>query len=360
MMCRVRRKHVSPDFDWVSVFQGSGGLNGLLYTLRTGTPPDQVVTGVPSDQVGTGGGVANQPSNSVAIGSAAAPSETTKELDPIALFEKAKDAVVFAGQVLTKAEKFSNAQVRLSEEFVKQTFPIDPEDDHYNYCILCGLIGDVICCEGCPNVVHPRCINLEDIPDEDWYCSRCQREGKVPPVDSMKGGENDSSDARKQSTIVVACEGADVLPESMAAPDGLDDDADRLEGMLSELKSLRPIRPKKPKKTPSKEQKDEDSDKEKDEESDEEKDDDGDEDNRPSSPGVTLRRSSRGARRTDSPDVEGGDDHGGGRDSDHDVRAPPARIRVGMRVKKKFGGSYFYGTVLVRDPVLPLFQRFNE
>jgi hypothetical protein len=336
MMCRVRRKHELPDFDWLTVFQGSGGLDGLLHTLRTGEPPGEFMSA---------GSVANRPENqpsgaSVNVGGDLSNAVVGK-VDPIAILEKAKKAVMFADQVLAKAEKFSKAPVRLSEEFVKHSFPIDPDDDHYNYCILCGLIGDVICCEGCPNVVHPRCVNLEDIPDEDWYCSRCQREGKVPAIDEKTNGKN-VPESQKPSAIATACEGPDLLPETMAAPDGLDDDADRLETILAELKSMRPIQPKKlkqPKKASDEEQKGEDSDKDGDSDKD-------DEDDEPSPPALSLRRSSRNPRRSGSGDDN--DDSSLGEDSDHDVRAPPSRIRVGMRVKKKFGDRYFYGKILVR------------
>jgi hypothetical protein len=427
MTCRVRKNHSMPDFDWVSVFQGTGGLDGLLYTLRTGRePPEETMAD--NAAITDSQHVASLPSgNAVADAAVAATAvnDGTKEPDPFVLLDKAVGAVSLANEVLEKAQKFATAPVRLSEQFVDATFPIDPSDDHYNYCILCGLIGDVICCEGCPNVVHPHCVNLAAIPDEDWFCSRCKRQGKGPgsksegelkdnasadsqkvsavstgaetssgeekkddaiipdsqdssdsPGAGTKDGEKEdgdtnseshkpsaavagatesqepsaaaseeekkgeeSSKSQKPSEALAASVGADVLPALMAAPFGLDDEADRLEGILSELKAARPIRPKKPKKESikSKEQDDMES--------------SGDEDEPPSSPAGKARPS----RSTRSSATKAGKGSDGGDSSDDDAeqeeygaRPQPMRIRVGMKVKKYFGKEhgYFYGKVL--------------
>jgi hypothetical protein len=332
--------------------------------------------------------------------------------------------VSLADEVLEKAQKFAMAPVRLSEQFVDASFPIDPSDDHYNYCILCGLIGDVICCEGCPNVVHPHCVNLAAIPDEDWYCSRCKRQGKgsrssedelkdsanadsqkvsavstgaatssgeekkddaiIPnsrdlsdtPGSGAKDSEKEdgdtsseshtptaavagasesqepsaaeseeekkveeSSKSQEPSDALAASVGADVLPALMAAPFGLDDEADRLEVILSELKAARPIRPKKPKKesTESKEEN--------------EVEKSGDEDEPPSSPAGKTRpsRSTRSSASKAGEAADGDDSSDDDAEEEHyGARPQPMRIRVGMKVKKYFGKEhgYFYGKVL--------------
>lgn len=33
--------------------------------------------------------------------------------------------------------------------------------------------GDVVCCDGCRAVYHLACINMESLPDEDFFCPLC-------------------------------------------------------------------------------------------------------------------------------------------------------------------------------------------
>ena len=93
--------------------------------------------------------------------------------DPRELLKKARAALALASKIHREAEKLSNSTVRLSEYFIKTTFPFDPTDNHYMYCIICGLSGDLLCCDGCSNVVHPSCVGISDIPEDDWYCEKC-------------------------------------------------------------------------------------------------------------------------------------------------------------------------------------------
>ena len=39
--------------------------------------------------------------------------------------------------------------------------------------MLCNEGGNIILCENCPNAVHPQCIGLEKVPDDDWLCDTC-------------------------------------------------------------------------------------------------------------------------------------------------------------------------------------------
>ncbi|CAM9754662.1 unnamed protein product [Chrysoparadoxa australica] len=55
------------------------------------------------------------------------------------------------------------------------------EDGHKDDCFYCDNGGDVLMCEGCPEVYHQACLPAgpsKDIllfhgEDEDWYCDRC-------------------------------------------------------------------------------------------------------------------------------------------------------------------------------------------
>ncbi|CAG9318476.1 unnamed protein product [Blepharisma stoltei] len=41
-------------------------------------------------------------------------------------------------------------------------------------CFICGEDdGTLLCCDGCPKVVHQECVMLEKIPEGDWYCNEC-------------------------------------------------------------------------------------------------------------------------------------------------------------------------------------------
>ena len=48
---------------------------------------------------------------------------------------------------------------------------------HEDNCFFCEDGGELICCEGCTRVVHPECIGFDKIPDEDWYCDSCNKQG---------------------------------------------------------------------------------------------------------------------------------------------------------------------------------------
>lgn len=39
--------------------------------------------------------------------------------------------------------------------------------------MVCGYIGDLLCCDGCPNVVHSKCIGLTEVPEGEWFCEEC-------------------------------------------------------------------------------------------------------------------------------------------------------------------------------------------
>ena len=48
---------------------------------------------------------------------------------------------------------------------------------HEDNCFFCEDGGELICCEGCTRVVHPECIGLNEVPEEDWYCDSCNKQG---------------------------------------------------------------------------------------------------------------------------------------------------------------------------------------
>eukprot|EP00887_Chlorella_sp_A99_P004963 scaffold4.g4963.t1 len=48
------------------------------------------------------------------------------------------------------------------------------EDENDEFCYLCGLGGDLLCCETCPATYHTACMGLEEPPEGDWYCPTCK------------------------------------------------------------------------------------------------------------------------------------------------------------------------------------------
>ncbi|KAK9827463.1 hypothetical protein WJX74_003733 [Apatococcus lobatus] len=61
-------------------------------------------------------------------------------------------------------------QERHCPTFQPPELPTDINDD---CCHICGLQGDLFCCEGCPAVAHAVCLGLPMPPQGDWYCPLC-------------------------------------------------------------------------------------------------------------------------------------------------------------------------------------------
>jgi len=101
-----------------------------------------------------------------------------KDKERIQHFDKASRALSLADNLLRQAKEEVDLPLLLSDEFIENYFPVDPSDGHYNYCTICGLSGDVICCENCPIVMHRYCAGIVDVPDGDWFCSKCTSKGK--------------------------------------------------------------------------------------------------------------------------------------------------------------------------------------
>ncbi|KAL8087856.1 hypothetical protein AgCh_037846 [Apium graveolens] len=65
-----------------------------------------------------------------------------------------------------------------SEEYkarknANQTVQVDESDENDDNCGLCGGEGELICCDSCPSTFHRVCLNEQEIPEGNWYCSRC-------------------------------------------------------------------------------------------------------------------------------------------------------------------------------------------
>lgn len=51
----------------------------------------------------------------------------------------------------------------------------EARDTNYDECVLCGMDGSLICCDGCPAAYHARCVGLSKVllPDGNWFCPEC-------------------------------------------------------------------------------------------------------------------------------------------------------------------------------------------
>lgn len=51
----------------------------------------------------------------------------------------------------------------------------DTEDGNSDECYLCGMDGNLLCCDDCPAAFHSKCVGVvEDLlPEGNWFCPEC-------------------------------------------------------------------------------------------------------------------------------------------------------------------------------------------
>lgn len=176
--CRIREGHSNRDFVWADYLKEIGGVDGLILRLHPKWRPPPIMTSsslsTPRDDVDHEAEIENDQASQSQIAVEATLTIKTKCPPPAELRSKAKEALKIANQLLQHAKKDAEKPVMLGADFLNSHYDVDPEDGHFEICIMCGLGGDVICCETCPMVSHPKCVNMESIPDEDWHCYLCK------------------------------------------------------------------------------------------------------------------------------------------------------------------------------------------
>ncbi|KAM0823271.1 hypothetical protein ACQ4PT_070973 [Festuca glaucescens] len=64
----------------------------------------------------------------------------------------------------------------------------DVDDGNSDECYLCGMDGNLLCCDGCPSAFHSKCVGVvEDLlPEGDWYCPECSMQKNNGPKNMSK------------------------------------------------------------------------------------------------------------------------------------------------------------------------------
>ena len=222
--CRVLRKHKNLDCDWSTLV--SDGIDFV---------DDQIKILDPVALNGAGDDLFENSQQEKAQLESLPPDHSTSMVDsgdvndpdPSEFLKLATTTLTQATELADAANAYAKCPLRLSKKFIETTFPIDKSDGHFLYCVLCGLSGDLLCCDGCPNVVHAKCISLVNLPEGDWFCEKC--DGKESGIDESLTRNPDDS---KFSSIYSYDEnGSPSFHES------------KVDMILSQLDNLRSSRP---------------------------------------------------------------------------------------------------------------------
>ncbi|KAL3518480.1 hypothetical protein ACH5RR_021069 [Cinchona calisaya] len=84
------------------------------------------------------------------------------------------------------------------------------QDGNGDECLLCGMDGTLLCCDGCPASYHSRCIGVSKmfIPEGTWYCPECSINDVGPRItkgSTLRGAEIFGVDVYAQA-FLGACD----------------------------------------------------------------------------------------------------------------------------------------------------------
>ncbi|KAL5265389.1 hypothetical protein ACHWQZ_G006190 [Mnemiopsis leidyi] len=80
----------------------------------------------------------------------------------------------------------------------------EEDDEHVDFCKRCKDGGELLCCENCTSAYHLQCTNppLEDVPNGKWQCERCAcppLTGKVQSFITWRYKEAEEKDGGKKA-----------------------------------------------------------------------------------------------------------------------------------------------------------------
>uniref|UniRef100_K3WA69 PHD-type domain-containing protein n=1 Tax=Globisporangium ultimum (strain ATCC 200006 / CBS 805.95 / DAOM BR144) TaxID=431595 RepID=K3WA69_GLOUD len=78
------------------------------------------------------------------------------------------------GTASAESDRTTTAPADPSSTTPETPTPARTAEDQWDVdCSVCGLGGELLCCDGCPRAFHVACIDLEAIPDSEWFCNEC-------------------------------------------------------------------------------------------------------------------------------------------------------------------------------------------
>mmetsp|Transcript_36975 Transcript_36975/g.89753 ORF Transcript_36975/g.89753 Transcript_36975/m.89753 type:complete len:2489 (+) Transcript_36975:912-8378(+) len=217
--CRVMKGHSNIDFAFDDHFKGSGGLKkSLLLPWTKDSPQEENVNGSKNedhDGQSDSDEEKDEDENNPDKENQTDESWEKRAEDARIQADKSRKAAELAGYLFSQAQLMADEEVKLSQEFIDDYFPKD-EEGMYTYCSICGLSGDVICCETCPVVMHPKCIGFDEIPEDDWFCPRCVTDGKD---DEKVPSQDPGKRPRRRTATDSKADYSDPKPDSNVLPD---------------------------------------------------------------------------------------------------------------------------------------------
>lgn len=207
--CRVKFAHSNIDPLWIDYFRCNGGVDGILAILDPDYQPQTEMFQSTDSQDEDAESTLDQSEHFENKGDDDNLKSAIESANEVRL--KAIKAQELASVLLMAARKDMERPISLSPEFMHGSFTVDPDDGHFEICPKCGRGGDVICCDTCEMVSHPKCAGMDEIPEGDWHCEAC---------------------IEKTNNAVDETEIASAL-------DDVEEAAEKLELMVEDLKSAR-------------------------------------------------------------------------------------------------------------------------
>lgn len=207
LSCRVHRAHSNIDFDWIETFRGYNGLNSLLHALhphmyfpssvecRTESTNKDIEG--PDEDIDNEDDADERKDDRNGTEDQDADDEEEGNVNVQEQLDLALKAQALSIDVVEEARAYAEAPHRLNKDFIDKVIPVDPSDGHLIYCIICGLSGDLICCDGCSNVLHKSCIGVTTLPDGDWFCEECvlkSKENQLASSSQTQSFDNSTAD----------------------------------------------------------------------------------------------------------------------------------------------------------------------
>ncbi|CAD8202864.1 unnamed protein product [Paramecium pentaurelia] len=90
-------------------------------------------------------------------------------------FEESTTKKIIEQQIDHQQDSQINPNQNLRKRNLNKPQYVETETKWDDKCKKCNKGGKVICCDTCPKVFHPKCINLKEVPQGKWNCLNCLR-----------------------------------------------------------------------------------------------------------------------------------------------------------------------------------------